>query len=356
MRSLNIEFKYCFVDAKMKSVLDFLAKYAGASSRLILSRQLAKAGVSDLSSASDLQLMAVCDGICGDVLSHFVSRGRLPIVRSELISVLGMGTYSSGIPLEVDNVRVLPDGVEEMMAEYFASSEEFVLKQELVKYGLTDLSLADSRVRMKILEAFVEYYFGYAGRAILDGKIDELGIWDVLDCPQYRRLVLMEYVLQSMLFFYVNPMKGRLLRSELVSVLEIDLGLLQYDVPDSESVRAAQEVSSGLCSVPLDASRRVRLEYEDLFAFIVKRELSSLRVSDIAVAPQDVKLKVLRSILAAAFGSMAGGLMSKLIVTDERIVGRFMMKLLSNQLSRVMLPVDAECLHDKVCSMVAVEA
>jgi len=34
----------------------------------------------------------------------------------------------------------------------------------------------------------------------------------------YNKILLMEFIIQDMLLFYVEPLKGRMLRSELVSV------------------------------------------------------------------------------------------------------------------------------------------
>jgi len=338
----------------MQELLKFMERYTGKSAPLLLKRQLEKTGIKELQNASDVQLMNLTDSIVHDILTPLLSKGRLPLIRSELIGVLGINVDSTGIPTVVDGVRVLPDSIKEDSAEHFKTISDFILRQEMTKYGLKDLSKAESATRLAILRAFVGYHFGSSGKAILERKMAELNVRDVLKAPAYDKILLMEFILQDMLLFYVEPLKARMLRSELVTVLDVDLELVQGPGPDVE--KAAREVSGARRYVRLDASKERAVDFEDLIAFNVKRGLSARDIADARAAAQDVRNGVASEVLSGLMGGMTGYVFTRLETGDENIKTKFMLRYLRNYLNGLMLPGEVENVCGRLTRELALQA
>lgn len=296
-----------------------------------------KTDLTDLSSASEIRLLALTDNIVKDILTPILSRGRLPLARSELIGILGIPSAEPDIPTMVDGVRVLPETITQESSEKYSAVSEFIMRQEMEKYGLRGLKEGDSAARVMIMGAFVERIFGSAGKALLNNKINELGVRDVLNAPFYNKILLMEYILQDLLFFYVKPVKGLLYRSELITILGIDLEMVQGPVPYIEQADA-EIIRHTAAAV---GRSRSRLDFEDLYVFLLKKNLSVKGVEKSAdMSPQEVNV-VLSEVLSALLGDMTRHVFSRIQTNDEGIKSKFMIIYLRNYLARMMSKDDA---------------
>jgi hypothetical protein len=331
------------------ALADFLSKYTGVSTGLLLRRELEKTGIIDLNSADELRLMNLTDSIVRDILAPVISKGRLPIARSELMGVLGLDDSMYGLPLTIDGVRVLPERIHEESEEYYKNEGEFILAQEFKKYGLKPPINTDSPTRVRIVECFVEHQFGVSGRAIIDSKIDELGVRDVCEAPQYNKILLMEYVLQSMLAFYVKPSRARMLRSELLSILDIELELVQG--PDPLDEKARRNVTTERKKIAASLSKRRRVDFEDLITFLIKRELSARGVQDSRQLPAAVRHQVLSAVICNLLGGMTRFVFSRIQTASEPIRLKFQVRYLHNYLNGIMTPDDISIAYSRLDSL-----
>ncbi|MBD3389237.1 MAG: hypothetical protein GF416_09090 [Candidatus Altiarchaeales archaeon] len=337
------------MDGRSARLLEFLQRYAGTSAHLLLKNQLQKAAIQDVNDASDIELMNLTESIVRDILRPILSRGRLRLARSELMGVLGLKPAYAGIPQEIDGVRVLPEKILEMTEDHYNSATEFVLKQEMNRYNIPDLMETDSPTRIRLIEAFVDYHFGPTGKAIIDRRIEELRLKDIENAPQYNKLMLMEFILQDMLLFYIKPLKGKLLRSELVSLIGVDLELAQGPVPEQE--RAQRQVQTARENLTIRRSNAKRNEVVDLLVFLAKREFSRNGILDVKNVPLNVRVRILAAVMVMMFGNMTKYVLSRLETKDERMLSKFLVLYVKNYLKQFMLAEDAEKVKEHMRSL-----
>jgi hypothetical protein len=341
------------MDDRVGPAIRFLEKYTGKSAPLLLKKELEKTGIDDLNQAKDLQLMNLTDAIVKDILTPILSQGRIPLARSELMGVFALDAGFAGVPVEVDGVRVLPEDIHDLVAEHYLNANEFIMKQEMERYGLKDFKKADSPTRVRVLEAFVEHHFGHSGKVIIDCKIDELGVRNVCSAPFYNKILLMEYILQCMLLFYVKPLKAKILRSELVTILGIDLEMAQGPVDYIERAgKRIDEHKRNTYNSP--CARRAKVEFEDLMFFLLKRESSRRGIANILSVRADIRNAVVSSVLSQMLGGMCSHVFSRLDAKDERIKSRFLAKFLRNYLGRILPTKDADELYLRVVSSLGI--
>lgn len=327
------------MEEKVNKLEEFLKRYTGKSASLLLNRQLEKTGIVDLNRANNLQLMNLTESIVRDILSSGISRSKVLLARSELMGILDIDSKIIGIPTEIDNVRVLPENLDERLEQYYSDSTEYILRQEMARYGIKELGNIDSQIRVKILEGFIEHHFGLCGRSILEDKIDELNVRDICTAPAYKKILLMEYIIQDMLLFYVKPIKGRMIRSELVALLDVDLELAQGPIPHMEEIRGHGFIKTNLFKRYY--SFRLRTEFEDILMFLLKREYSTMKVSDMSSVTIDTKNKVIFSVLSNMLGNMTKQVFSMLQTKNEFMKNKFMLMYFKNYLGSIMLNDDA---------------
>ncbi len=341
MHLIYVENKIIPMEGGVKALLDCLAKYTGKSAPLLLARELKKAGVEDPLTASEMERMSLIDSITRDVLAPVLSRGRLPIARSELMAVLNVSVGAAGIPVTVDGVRVLPEKIKEEAAKHFKDMSEFILAEEMRKYGVEAMSAADSRTRVRVVEGFVERHFGPSGKSIVDARMDELGLGDILHAPVYNRLLLLEFIIQDMLLFYVEPLKARMLRSELVTILDVDLELVQG--PSPEYSKAEREVKSTRQKPGYTAAAKT--DFEDLLIYTLKKNASEMRIRDLQSAPPKEKTELASSAVAEMLGGMTDYVFSRLQTDEPGIRLKFILQYMRNYLKELMPPEEA----DSIC-------
>jgi len=329
-----------------------MTKYVGKSAPLLLARQLGKNGISDLSAANQMQLIKLVDSVSEDILSPVLSRGRLPLARSELMGVLEVGMSLAGIPTEIDGVKVLPDDLENSVVEHYKSASDLILKQEMSKYGLVSLENVDSTTRIRLIEGFVAAHFGSAGKVLINDKIDEIGVRDILKAPFYNRILLMEYILQDLLLFYVKPVTGMMLRSELISLMDINLELAQGPIPEFE--KAAKKVKAER-EGQITGNRLLGREFEDLLLFLLKREISQAGYLDVRSMPQDVKNRVLLSLIATLFGGMTSHVFTRIKACPPQILGKFLIQYLRNSLRHIVPYFEANAITERVCDSMGLQ-
>lgn len=325
---------------KKEAVLGFLSKYAGKTSPLLLDRELQKNGIADLEGADRLKTMDLAESIVKDILTPILSKGRIPLARSELMGKLGIQAEYSGIPTEIDGVRVLPDTIREIAADQYSTASEYILGQELRKYGLKGLGGTDSKTRIKILEAFVGAHFGQSGKAIIDCRIDEMGVRDVCASPAYQRILLVEYVLQSMLAFYVNPIKARMLRSELLTILDMEPTICQAADPEVE--RANRQIIAAGSRNESPCAAKLRADFEDLLAFLMKREQSRRGIRDLKDASEGERNDVVSAVLALMLGGMTSAVFSRIMTDDQSVRSKFYLLYCRNYLAGLMPKEEVE--------------
>jgi hypothetical protein len=337
---------------KEKELIVFLAKYSGKSGSLLFARELEKNGVSDLEKVDMVKRMNLADSIVKDILTPVLSRGRVSLARSELMGILEINEGIAGIPTEIDGVRVLPKDIADRASEEYKRVSKFIIEIELKRYGLKAIDEADSKTRIRIIEAFVEHHFGKSGKEIIDCRIDDMGVRDVCNSPMYNKILLMEYILQCMLMFYVNPLRARMLRSELVSVLDIELKMAQGADPMMDNADNALEEIRSRTDSP--CSKRLKNDFEDLIVFLLKKECSKRNILNFQESTQEEKNRITSSVLTQILGGMTSFVFSNLSTPDEDIRSKFLSSFLHNYLRMNLPKTEAEPFFARVTNILGI--
>ena len=217
----------------------YLEKFIGPSGSLLAQNAIRRAGINDLDRATDTQLFSLKEDIEEYVLEPMLQGAKLALARSELLRALGLDIrhpgqdFGYGLMKTIDGINVLPQDIDIRLIEHMKDISDFIMAQEMARYGLKNLKGTDSGIRHHILRAFVKAHFGESGISILESKICEFRVQDLCSAPVYAKNMLIEYIIQSMLAFYVEPLKARFLRSELMSITGVETcEVKQSDKPD----------------------------------------------------------------------------------------------------------------------------
>jgi hypothetical protein len=314
------------VKERENEVLNYLRRHGVKDPHGSLITHLKKSNISQLKTSSREKLERFLNYVLEEFKEDKFSVGRLALLRSELIGILGLHGISS-IPKEIDGVQVMPDDLSDTLSVSFLKSKCEIYKSILQKYGLDDASQMDSNARINLIKAFVSHHFGDSGKAIIEKKIKELRLTDILRSPQYKRIVLAEYILQSMLLFYVSASKSKILRSELVNIMDIELDLIQgisFDLQDVE-----KDASKLLAR---DKRKKSRIqEFDDILKFQLRKELSQSPVDPDKMKPAD-KNRILKSITCSLMGKMTEEALGYMYDIDEGLKTRYLIKYLRQYL------------------------
>ena len=335
------------ITGRRAKLLDFFRAYTGKTAVLLCENSLRRAEIQDLDEATQTEIVTLTEQITEYVLEPMLSKGRLAKARTDLVTVLSAEVEATGIPQFIDGVRVLPQDIESRLIKKYKSVSEFVLAQEMKRYGLKGMADTSSAMRKKILLAFVEHHFGHSGLAIISEKMDEFRMKDMNKSPVYNKLILMEYILQSMLYFYIKPTKARFLRSELVSIMGIDVRIVQGGKREEDAIIARRYVREHLAAKGTDHSRQ-RTRIEDMIAFSVRQSLRKRGFTGGQVPEPDVRAKMLEEIVLALLGSMAEAVLEAQMTDDVRVKTKFYMRYLADYLDTILPEADADIIRKRV--------
>jgi len=327
-------------NGKNARVIAFLQGYTGKSALLLLDRLKKKHNIGDLDSVGKMESMNFADSLISEILAPLLSKGRLQMARSQLLGIMELSESAEGMPDSIDGVRVLPENIKDEESKHYESISGFIIKQEMQKYGLKTLREADSQTRIRIIEAFVEGLFGPTGRSIVEAKIGELSLKDLTRAPAYNRILLIEYILQSMLAFYVGPSKARMLRSELASIMDVDVSIIQGPNPQMEEVMRRVEAYKE--KVRVTSNPAIRQDFEDLSEYYGKQAASELLLSPASEVNASMRNQVLTRVLSRLLGGMTEHAFSYILTQDETVKSKFMLRYLKNYLLNLMSEEDAD--------------
>ncbi len=193
----------------------FMRQYLGDSSNTFLKKEFNKADITDIQSATTTDKKKLINNICHDLFKPLMSRGRVSLARSKLMGILDVKPLLAEIPSK--------EAMTPIVVDYFKNTQELIIKKEIIKYGVSDVNKTTNQVRIDILASMMKQYFGDISHLIIQDKLEEFKIKDIDSAPETLRLLLMESIMLSLIDFCVKPVTGRMIRSELISILKLDL-------------------------------------------------------------------------------------------------------------------------------------
>ncbi|MBU0762473.1 MAG: hypothetical protein KKD39_05555 [Candidatus Altiarchaeota archaeon] len=325
-------------------LINYLNRYEIPYPNDVLKKYMLRLNIDDFEKVGNIQLMNCADAIIYEVLSKKLTKGKLALAHSELLGIFELDYGIDGLPEYIDGVRVLPENHQQQTIEYFHNFSDYILKKEMAKYGVKGFIRWDSETRLNILLAFIEAHFGYSGKTIVWAKAYELGILNLNDAPNYNKLYLMEYILQNMLHFYVEPMKARMLRSELVTILNLKLEMIQEGENEAKKIKnqvkkeRMKTVKNGL------KKENYMRDVNDLLTFLVKRELGRTRDIDPKNLNPNTKNDILYETLKHLLGGMSKHILSMMMSNDEHIKTKFLLKYIKKYYQHISNQQTAEAI------------
>ena len=346
---LGVKSIFLKVMDKRERVILLLRKYTGATAELLLKNALKKNNIVSIDKCSKIELVNFENYISDNILSPLLSKGRLALACAELNAALKLNPNIKKISLYVGNVRVVSNDIYEKNELNLIKISDYILKEEMKRYGIKNFEDTESETRIKVLEGFITEIFGVLGKSILREKIIEYEINDLCKAPQYRKIQLMEYIIQSMLMYYVNPAKGKILRSELVSILDIDLKLMQtgknmkVDEITVENVRVSEE--------PENKEKKYIQNYlivEDKIEYIIKTQKQTKMIKNIQNAGNTVKNDIIIEITRGVLGQVTNPILDNMLIKDPQTQTKYLKQLMKDFLIETMPPKSRDRILDRI--------
>jgi hypothetical protein len=316
----------------------------GNSGSYLLEKELSKTGISDVEKADVYNRRMLVNSLTEDLLEPIMSKSRVALARSRLMGILDVEPILTGLP---PKEKMTP-----RVVEYFKKVQDFIVKEELSSHTISAVSEGVD-VRTRILEGIMEKHLGSLSRILLGEKMRELGIKSLDDTVDYVKIMLMESIITSLINVCVKPVTARMIRSEITSILGLDVYVVQCMEHDVEAAVKLKEELEKDEEPEIHLTAEKTRDFEDLALLVVREESGKAGIHNPLKVGIEVKAAVMQKILSRIFGGVAAHIVDSMGPRDAEARVAFMQELMKTYLVKYMKKEDVVVSMEKIMKSMA---